>query len=205
MGFVGIVDLKSNNSKSVLNVINSLGIEARLVTSPVDILQSDRLVIPGVGHIDSIVRDMERSGIRDALIDFSQSGRFLLGICLGQHLLGKHSEESINAKTLGILDFEVNKLPNNIELGLRVPHVGWNSVFFDQDFPLFKSIPSSSDFYFTHSFGITTDTNCGMAFTEHSVWFTSVAGRDNIFSVQFHPEKSQKVGRQLLNNFCKLN
>ena len=204
MGFIGIVDLKSNNSKSVLNVINSLGIEAKLVNTPDDILQSDRLVIPGVGHIDSIVRDMDKSGIRDALIDFSQSGRFLLGICLGQHLLGKKSEESINAKTLGILDFEVNKLPNNFALGLRVPHVGWNSVYFDKNPPLFQSIPSSSDFYFTHSYGITVDTNCAMASTEHSVWFTSAAGRDNIFSVQFHPEKSQKVGRQLLNNFCNL-
>ena len=205
MGFVGIMDFKGNNSKSVLSVVTSLGIEAKLIKSPDDILRSDRLIVPGVGHIDSVVREMDELYLRDAIVDFSKSGNFLLGICLGQHLLGNESEESSKVRTLGILDFEVSKLPNNFEAGLRVPHVGWNSVYFNKDHALFHNIPSSSDFYFSHSYAITTNTVSNMASTEHSVWFTSVAGRDNILSIQFHPEKSQKVGRQLLSNFCSFN
>jgi glutamine amidotransferase len=205
MGSIGIIDFKSNNSKSVLSVITSLGVEAKLIKSPEDVLGLERLIIPGVGHIDSIAREMDELDFRDAIIDFSKTGNFLLGICLGQHLLGIGSEESPEAKTLGILDFDVSKLPNNFEAGLRVPHVGWNSVYFDKGYPLFHNIPSSSDFYFSHSYAITTQTDSTMATTEHSVSFTSVAGKDNILSVQFHPEKSQKAGRQLLRNFCSLN
>jgi glutamine amidotransferase len=204
MSSVGIIDFESNNSKSVLSVITSLGVEAKLIKSPDEILALDRLIIPGVGHIDSIVREMDELDFRDAIISFSKTGKFLLGICLGQHLLGKSSEESSSAKTLGILDFEVCKLPNHFENGLRVPHVGWNSIHFDEDNPLFRNIPSSSDFYFSHSYAITTKTDSAMACTEHSVSFTSVAGKENILSVQFHPEKSQRVGRQLLSNFCSL-
>ena len=205
MSSVGIIDFKSNNSKSVLSVITSLGIEAKLIRSPDDLMGLERLIIPGVGHIASIVQEMDELDFRDAIIDFSKTGNFLLGICLGQHLLGIGSEESPEAKTLGILDFDASKLPNNLEAGLRVPHVGWNSIYFDKEYPLFHNIPSSSNFYFSHSYAITTQADSTMATTEHSVSFTSVAGRDNILSVQFHPEKSQRVGRQLLSNFCGLN
>ena len=205
MGSIGIIDFESNNSKSVLSVVTSLGFEAKLIKSPDEILALDRLIIPGVGHIDSIVEEMDGLDFRDAIISFSKTGNFLLGICLGQHLLGNGSEESSNAQTLGILDFEVSKLPNRFEIGLRVPHVGWNSVYFDEDNPLFRDIPSSSDFYFSHSYAITRKTDSAMACTEHSVIFTSVAGKENILSVQFHPEKSQRVGRQLLSNFCSLD
>ena len=205
MSFVGIVDFKSNNSKSVLSVISSLGIEAKLITTPEMITGVDRLIIPGVGHIDALVKEVEELGFRNAIIDFAKTGKFLLGICLGQHLLGSRSEESFNSKTLDILEFEVNRLPSNSVDGLRVPHVGWNSVCLENDYPLFDSIPSSSDFYFSHSYGITSDTDITMGSTSHSVKFTSVAGKDNVMSVQFHPEKSQKVGRQLLKNFCGMN
>jgi glutamine amidotransferase len=205
MGFVGILDLKSNNSKSLLSVLTSLGINARLIRSIDQIRASDRLIIPGVGHIESIVREIDELCYRDAITDFSKAGNFLLGICLGQHLLGTGSEESPNAVTLGVLDFAVSKLPTKLEVGLKVPHVGWNSVSFESKHPLFRNISPLSDFYFSHSYAITSTTENTMAITEHSVEFTSVAGRDNILSSQFHPEKSQKVGRQFLTNFCDLS
>jgi glutamine amidotransferase len=205
MGFVGVIDFKGNNSTSVLSVVRSLGIQAKLIESTNDIISADRIIIPGVGHIDSIVEEMDELGFRETIIDFSKTGKFLLGICLGQHLLGNQSEECSDAKTLGILNFEVNKLPSNFDAGLRIPHVGWNTVEFHEEHPLFLNIPTSSDFYFSHSYAITADTENSLAITEHSVLFTSVAGRDNILSVQFHPEKSQKVGRELLKNFCELN
>jgi len=204
MGFVGIVDFKSNNASSVLHVVTSLGFEARLVKNAIEIKNANQLIIPGVGHIDSIVTEMDELKIRESLIQFAQSGRNLLGICLGQHLLGISSEESIRAETLRILNFEVNKIPSDAGVGLRVPHVGWNSVKFMSDSRIFEGIPDESDFYFSHSYGIISRTNQTLAITEHSTLFTSVAGMDNIYSVQFHPEKSQKVGRKLLQNFCDL-
>ena len=205
MGFVGILDLKCNNSKSILSVLTSLGVNAKLITTVHQMQALDRLIIPGVGHIESIVREIDEFGYRDAISDVSKTGKFLLGVCLGQHLLGTGSEESTSALTLGILDFEVSKLPTKLEVGLRVPHVGWNSVSFESKHPLFHNIPPSSDFYFSHSYAITSITDNTMALTEHSVEFTSVAGNGNILSTQFHPEKSQKVGRQLLANFCALS
>ena len=204
MGYIGIVDFKSNNSKAVLNVVKSLGINAKLVTSGHQILGADRLIIPGVGHISSIVDEMDALELRSPISEFASRGNFLLGICLGQHLLGSGSEESISSKTLGILDFKVNRLPTNLDVGLRVPHVGWNSITISKKHLLFESIPDGSDFYFSHSFAITTHTSKSLAMTEHSVLFCSVAGGDNVFSVQFHPEKSQKVGLRLLSNFCNL-
>ena len=205
MGFVGILDLRCKTSKSILSMLVSIGINAELITSKHQIRASDRLIIPGVGHIESIVREIDECGYRDAITDFSKTGNHILGICLGQHLLGTGSEESPRAVTLGLLDFEVNKLPTNLGLGLRVPHVGWNSVSTQSNHPLFHKIPPLSDFYFTHSYAITSLTENTIALTEHSVEFTSVAGHGNIMSTQFHPEKSQKVGRQLLANFCTLS
>ena len=204
MGYVGIINFRSNNSMSVLSAITSLGIDAKLIESDEDILTADRLIIPGVGHIESIVQEMDKMNFRDAIIKFAARGNFLLGICLGQHLLGLQSEESPAAKTLGILGFRVNKLPAGIESRFRVPHVGWNSIEFENNHPLFTNISPGSDFYFSHSYAITSNTAIALASTEHSTRFTSVAGKDNILSVQFHPEKSQKIGSQLLMNFCDL-
>ena len=204
MGYIGIIDFKSNNSKAVLNVVKSLGFNAKLVTSGHQIFGADRLIIPGVGHISSIVGEMDALELRSPISEFASRGNFLLGICLGQHLLGSGSEESFSSKTLGILDFKVSRLPTNLDVGLRVPHVGWNSITIIKRHPLFESIPDGSDFYFSHSFAITTPTDNSLAMTEHSVLFCSVAGGDNVFSVQFHPEKSQKVGLRLLSNFCNL-
>jgi len=204
MGYIGIVDFASNNSKSVLNVIQSLGFEAKLVTSGDEISRADRLIIPGVGHIDSIVSEMDALGLRTPIKAFASRGNHILGICLGQHLLGLSSEESVNTKTLGVLNFSVNRMPVSLDAGLRVPHVGWNSIMIKVMHPLFRSIPNGSDFYFSHSYAITTPSSASMAMTQHSVQFCSVAGADNVLSVQFHPEKSQKMGVQLLDNFCSL-
>ena len=204
MGYVGVLDFRSNNSRSVLSAIASLGIDTKLIESTEDILNADRIIIPGVGHVESIVTEMDELNFRDAIIKFAAGGNFLLGICLGQHLLGIASEESPFAKTLGILDFSVNKLPARIDARFRVPHVGWNSIEFENSHPLLTNIPTGSDFYFSHSYAITAKTTLALASTEHSIKFTSIAGKENVLSVQFHPEKSQKVGSQLLTNFCGL-
>lgn len=204
MGYVGIFCFKTNNSLSVFSAIKELGQDVKFITSSEDIVKADRLIIPGVGHIDSVVQDMDELNYRDEIKKFSSKGNLVLGICLGQHLLGLHTDESANAETLGILDFKVSKLPSERSSRFRVPHVGWNSVQYEEDHPLFINISSGSDFYFSHSFAITTKNSITLATTNHSAVFASAAGKDNILSVQFHPEKSQKVGLQLLKNYCNL-
>lgn len=189
---------------SVFSAIKELGQDVKFITSSEDIVKADRLIIPGVGHIDSVVQDMDELNYRDEIKKFSSKGNLVLGICLGQHLLGLHTDESANAETLGILDFKVSKLPSERSSRFRVPHVGWNSVQYEEDHPLFINISSGSDFYFSHSFAITTKNSITLATTNHSAVFASAAGKDNILSVQFHPEKSQKVGLQLLKNYCNL-
>lgn len=204
MGYIAIIDFASNNSKSVLSMVRSLGLDAKLVTSDKEVSRADRLIIPGVGHIASIVGEMDTLGLRIPISDFAAAGNPILGICLGQHLLGFGSQESINTKTLGILNFNVKKLPSNPDQGLRVPHVGWNSITFSNPHALFKGIANVTDFYFSHSYAITDKSIVTMAETEHSVRFASVVGEGNVFGVQFHPEKSQKNGTRLLENFCKV-
>ena len=189
---------------SVLSALLSIGIDAKLIQSQEDISNSDRLIIPGVGHVESIVQEMDELDYRDAILNFAARGNFLLGICLGQHLLGLQSEESPASNTLGILDFKVNRLQSGINSSFRVPHVGWNSIEFENDHEIFRNVATGSDFYFSHSYAITGITALALASTDHSTRFTSVAGKDNVLSVQFHPEKSQRVGRQLLMNFCEL-
>lgn len=203
MGYIGIVDFASNNSKSVLSMVRSLGSEAKLVTSKEEISRADRLVIPGVGHIASIVEEMDTLGLRIPITDFAKRGNWILGICLGQHLLGLGSEESVKSKTLGILNFEVMRLPTKPDQSLRVPHVGWNSISFSNPHPLFKGIADGTDFYFSHSYAIIGQSKVSMAMTEHSTHFSSVVGETNVLGVQFHPEKSQKNGLRLLGNFCE--
>jgi glutamine amidotransferase len=204
MSYVGIVDFKSNNSKSVYNVLTSLGIEARVIHTKRDLANSERLIIPGVGHIKSISDEMDSLDFRDEIKKFAKRGNFLLGICLGQHLLGKGSEESDSTDTLGILDFTVRRIPYDTNRRLRVPHVGWNSIEFEKSHDLLRQIQSGSDFYFSHSYAITSSGLNTIATTEHSVKFSSIVGNQNVYSVQFHPEKSQATGRQLLVNFCRL-
>jgi imidazole glycerol-phosphate synthase subunit HisH len=202
--FVGVVDFKSNNSKSVLSAVRSLGVEANLINSKKEIKNSSRIIIPGVGHIGSIIKEMDEADFRNDLVEFARKGNYLLGICLGQHLLGLSSEESPSALPLCLLDYSVNLLPSNIDAGLRVPHVGWNSVENTDNHELFRKIPEGSDFYFSHSYAITSTSPLSVGTTWHSIEFTSAAAKDNVLSVQFHPEKSQKVGSQLLRNFCDL-
>jgi glutamine amidotransferase len=203
MGYTGIVDFASNNSKSVLSMVRSLGSEAKLVNSEEEISRADRLVIPGVGHIASIVEEMDTLGLRIAITNFAARGNWILGICLGQHLLGLGSEESTKSKTLGILNFEVMRLPTKSDQNLRVPHVGWNSITFSNPHPLFKGIADGTDFYFSHSYAIIGNSKVSMAMTDHSAIFSSVVGEKNVIGVQFHPEKSQKNGLRLLSNFCE--
>lgn len=174
-----------------------------LVESHTQLFEVSHLIIPGNGSIGGVVSEIEsQEELGPALMDFINSGRFLLGICLGMQLLGANSEESIDSKCLGYFNIRIE--PMKLYSGnVRVPHVGWNQVFHDSTSPIFKNISSGSDFYFSHSYAI-VDKSFSIASTKYGLEFSSAINHGNVYGVQFHPERSQFVGRQLLSNFLAL-
>jgi len=133
------------------------------------------------------------------LIAFSRSKKPILGICLGMHLLGRSSEESLGADGLGILDYQVQSL-ESLKSGLPIPHVGWNQVKLTRDNPLFEDIPPETDFYFSHSYAVIKSIN-EIGVSEYGGVFVSSVATENIYGVQFHPERSQHYGKQIIKNF----
>lgn len=161
------------------------------------------LIIPGIGFISSITEEIDAiKELREQIHAFSESGKPILGICLGMQLLGSESEENILAKCLGLLDFETKNLANCVSSS-SVPHIGWNQVSYNQNSELFNGIPDDTDFYFSHSFAVMS-TNFSTSTTNFEIDFVSSIKFDNIFGVQFHPERSQKFGIKLLENFLNL-
>lgn len=161
------------------------------------------MIIPGNGSIAGVIAEIDfRDGLRPALIEYAKSDRHMLGICLGMQLLGKASAESSETKCLEIFPFSTESM-DKISNGARIPHVGWNQVTHDGSSPLFHKITSNSDFYFSHSFAVVNSLN-SIAKTTHGMTFTSAVSQGNVYAVQFHPERSQSVGAQMLKNFIKL-
>lgn len=205
MNTIGILNFQSSNSKPLLNTLKALGYQASLISSPNSIINYDKLIIPGVGHIGALIHELENGGYKESILKHIHSGKFMLGICLGMHALTSGSDEDSHAKTLKVFSSEVSSMIPNPIMRVRVPHVGWNSVRYSEGHPLFKAIPQESDFYFVHSFAVTNVNNETFAVTEHGNIFSSAIGLGNVFGVQFHPEKSQKYGEKLLSNFCELS
>lgn len=194
---IGIIDYGAGNLRSVEKAFSYLGYQCRIIDSPKAIDRFERLVLPGVGAFGHALQKLDEGRWRDPLFKWITSDRPLLGICLGMQLLFDSSEESGNAKGLGIfpgvcLRFSARK----------VPQIGWNKIIIQQDSGLFHAIPSDSYFYFVHSYYIPSSCEHNLlALTDYSIRYASIVGKGNVFGVQFHPEKSGKVGLQLLDNW----
>ena len=198
---IGIIDYGMGNLGSVSNACAFLGLEARILTRPDEMGACQAVILPGVGAFGDCVTHLSQHGFVDVVRSWIGDGRPFLGICLGLQMLYEGSEESPGVKGLGILPGQVRRFRLSAEW--KVPQIGWNSVKQKRrDCPLFKNVPDDSFFYFVHSFyaesaGGATDagiTNYGMDYAS-AVW------KDNVLAVQFHPEKSQTVGLQMLRNF----
>lgn len=210
MNSVAVIDYGMGNLRSVCKAIEHVAPQAKvaLVTDADGIRRADRVVFPGQGAIAGCVTALAKQGLVDALEDVVHKKPFL-GICLGLQALYESSEEGGGTRGLGIIPGTVRRFPDRMkdpESGelLKVPHMGWNQVTQVMDHPLWQGIPQNSRFYFVHSyFADTSDRSFVAGITEYQVRFTSAAAHENIFAVQFHPEKSQHAGLKLLENFVK--
>ena len=196
---VGVVDYGAGNLKSVETALRHLGADFFISGRADEVDRADRLVFPGVGEARAAMTVLRDTGLDEAVASFYRSGRPLLGICIGCQVALDRSEER-DATCLGLVRGESRRFPDGS--GLKVPHMGWNQVTPVARHALWNGIPEGSSFYFVHSYyPVPSEESAVMARTDYGVLFTSALGRDNLFAVQFHPEKSGEVGLKLLSNF----
>ena len=190
------------NLRSVQAGLEHVGQKAFVTDDPEKIMDSQAVVLPGVGAFADAIGRLEETGLGDAFREAVQSGKPCLGICLGLQLLFSESEEGGLYRGLDIISGKVTRFSNQ----LKVPHMGWNQLNIKKpDSPIFRDIPDDSYMYFVHSYYVQPeDTNVIATTTDYGIDFTSMIAKDNLFATQFHPEKSQKIGLQILRNFGNL-
>lgn len=202
---IALLDYGSGNLRSVHKALLKVGATVQLVQSPEDMRDAGAVVLPGVGAFDDCLNALRRQELLEAAREFIQSGRPFLGICVGYQALFEKSEEFNScASGLGIFGGKVVRFAG--ANGLKIPQIGWNQLVITRpDCPLYRDVPNGSYVYFVHSFfPQPTDDSIVATCTEYGETFASSVWRDNVFATQFHPEKSQKVGLQLLRNFVEL-
>ncbi|MFH1969091.1 MAG: imidazole glycerol phosphate synthase subunit HisH [Verrucomicrobiota bacterium] len=199
---IAIVDYNAGNLTSVKLALDYLSARSEITQSPARILAADRVIFPGVGSAGAAMQNIRALGLADVLRQVVQRGTPFLGICLGTQIIFESSAEDGGVQGLGILAGTVKRFKPSSRAD-KVPQIGWNSVTFIKPHPLFEGIESGSEFYFVHSYyPAPADRACVLGKTEYAdVRFASVVARDNLAATQFHPEKSGRLGLQVLNNF----
>ena len=197
---IAIIDYGMGNLRSVFKAFEAVGHQAVVTRDPATIKNSQHVVLPGVGAFGDCVANLERFDLVESIRDTIHAGKPFLGICLGLQLLFTESEEFGHHKGLNIISGKVRKFA--IDPGLKVPHMGWNQVHALRDCPLFREIPNGSHWYFVHSYFVEPDDPAvATSVTTYGRPFVSAIWKDNVVACQFHPEKSQSVGLQLLKHF----
>lgn len=202
---IALLDYGSGNLRSVHKALLKVGADVRIARRPEEMAGAGAVVLPGVGAFDDCINAMRRQELLEASREFIKSGKTFLGICVGYQALFEKSEEFNScAAGLGIFKGSVVRFANGE--GLKIPQIGWNQLdVVKPDCPLFRGVPAGSYVYFVHSFfPRPADDSIVATRTEYGEMFASSVWRDNVFATQFHPEKSQKVGLQLLRNFVEL-
>ena len=200
---IAILDYDAGNIKSVEKAFKILGEDTVLTRDFSVIKRAERVVLPGVGSFAAAMENLKKYELDKAIHEFVESGKPFLGICLGLQLLFESSEESIGVEGLGILDGKVIRIPDGP--GIKVPHIGWNSLDFPNKGRLFEGIDEGSFVYFVHSYYLeAADPSIVTATTEYGAHIHASVEKDNVFACQFHPEKSSTVGLKILENFAKL-
>lgn len=206
---IAIIDYDMGNLKSVSKALECVGANVCVTRDPKKIQNADKLVLPGVGAFGECMKNLENYGLVNVIKNEITKGKWFLGICLGLQLLFEESEEFGPVKGLGILKGKVMKFnhsPSTIyHPPLKIPHIGWNQVQKKKTPTLLKGIEDNSSFYFVHSYYVVPrEKSVISTTTEYGVNFCSSIQKGNIFAMQFHPEKSQKLGLEVLKNFVGL-
>lgn len=206
---IAVIDYGMGNLHSVAKALQTVSPDAKVtVTSDAAVVeQADRVVFPGVGAIRDCMHEIHRLNIGD-LVKTAMGQKPVLAICVGMQALMTHSEENSGVDCLNLLPGQVKFFGNNLEdtqgNKLKVPHMGWNNVQQVIDHPLWQGIEQESRFYFVHSYYVEAMANTHVSGTcDYGLQFVAALARDNLFAVQFHPEKSADAGLQLLRNFCR--
>ncbi|OGS33492.1 MAG: imidazole glycerol phosphate synthase, glutamine amidotransferase subunit [Elusimicrobia bacterium RIFOXYB2_FULL_49_7] len=196
-----IIDYGMGNLRSVQKAFEKSASDVRVASDPRLLESADRVVLPGVGAFGDAGKNIDRLQLRDPLIEWIKKGRPFLGICLGLQFLMTFSEEKGYHAGL-------NRVPGAVkrfEKGLKVPQIGWNQVSYPKQSVLFQDVPENSYFYFVHSYYVAPEDPAVVAGkTDYGISYASAVASDNLFGVQFHPEKSQEAGLTVIRNFCNL-
>ncbi len=200
---IAVVDYGMGNLRSVSKALEHVGAEVVVTSKPEDVASAEGVVLPGVGAFRDAVRNLKELDLWKAVLKSIDSGRPFLGICLGLQLLFERSYEFGETEGLGVVKGEVVRfeLPD----GYKIPHMGWNQIYKKKESKLLDGIDDGDFFYFVHSYYVKPEEeNAVLTTTDYGIDFVSSIELDNVFATQFHPEKSQKVGLKLLENFVRI-
>lgn len=197
---IAILDYDAGNIKSVEKAVQLLGQEVTITRDRREVLNADKVILPGVGAFGDAMGKIRQYGLYEVIHEVVEQGTPFLGICLGLQLLFERSEESPGVEGLGILKGEILRIPETP--GLKIPHMGWNSLEFRNNGRLFENLPEESYVYFVHSYYLrAADEKIVTAVTEYGTQIHASVEQGNVFACQFHPEKSSDAGIQILKNF----
>ncbi len=200
---ITIIDYDAGNLKSVEKAFLHLGEKVNITRDKEEIRNAEKVVLPGVGNFKDAMEKLHRYQLVDVIKEVAANRTPLLGICLGLQLLFERSDESKGVEGLCLLEGEILRIPD--KEGLKIPHMGWNSLTMKPDSKLFENIPNQSYVYFVHSYYLKAkDVSVVAAITDYSTSIHASVEKDNIFGCQFHPEKSGEVGLTILKNFAAL-
>ena len=200
---IAIIDYDAGNLKSGEKALVSLGEEVLVSRDSSEILQADKVILPGVGSFGDAMNNLDKFGLVDTIKKVTGNGTPFLGICLGLQLLFKESDETPGAEGLDILPGKILKIP--AKDGFKIPHMGWNSLKIDPNSRLFKGIPDGSYVYFVHSYYLKAGSeDIVAATTEYGTHIHAAVEKGNLYACQFHPEKSSQTGLKILENFISL-
>lgn len=201
---IGIIDYDAGNIRSVEKALACLGEQTVVSRDPSVLMKADKVVLPGVGSFGDAMGNLRKYGLVPVIHDMVNSGKPLLGICLGLQLLFESSEETPGTEGLGILKGRILKIPP--APSLKIPHMGWNSLHLQNNGRLFRDIPEDTYVYFVHSYYLQAEEpEIVKAVTDYSTEIHASVEKDNVFACQFHPEKSSRYGLKILENFAKLD
>ena len=200
---IAMIDYDAGNIKSVEKALQKLGADVVITKDPQVILNADKVILPGVGSFGDAMNNLRKYELDEVIHQVVEKGTPFLGICLGLQLLFERSDESPEATGLGILKGEILRIPD--AEGLKIPHMGWNSLHLQNNGRLFKGLKENDYVYFVHSYYLKAeDEEIVKATTNYSVNIHASVEKDNVFACQFHPEKSSDVGLKILKNFVEL-